>query len=153
RTGGACCRPVIIARAPEAPEAPRSPSRNDLPGLADRHEVELIRAKSPGLAIGREPPRRFVHGLVRQVIESAPMHAYGARRAEVLAYLQGLGHVDVHRSHEPARRVGAYGDEGEVEGTEALADVARVLRVPQVSGVDDPHPAAFHHPAAPQRLV
>ena len=72
---------------------------------------------------------------------------------------QGFFDVDVLVLHEPARRIGADGDEGDVEAAalvgllplgQALADADEVARVAGVAGVEQLAVRREHRKAAPQ---
>jgi hypothetical protein len=83
------------------------------------HEEVLV-AQSLRLARCREVLRRHVQRCVGQ-IESAPVHADRALRADVEMDLHRFGRVDVPGAHEPARLAGADCDQRDVEAAVALA--------------------------------
>ena len=67
-----------------------------------------------------QPLGRLAHGLAAEV-EGAPVHGHEATRAQHLIRRDGLVGIHVLGLHEPARRVGANGKDGDV-------DVRRISR-------------------------
>ena len=65
----------------------------------------------------------------------------------------GLGRIDVHELHEPARRIAADGDGRQVEAAVALAGVGEVPGVAGIPGEVDAEGWMAQHPAAPQPAV
>ena len=64
---------------------------------------------------------RLVERFVAQ-FEGAPLNADGFFRVHVLENLHGLLRVNVPRSHQPARRIRANGNQREIEAAEYRAD-------------------------------
>ncbi len=103
----------------------------NLPRFADGQREERVVAQAQGRALACQLARRLVQGLVGQ-LEGAPVHAERTLGAQVGVDLQRLLDIDVLLLHEPARLVGADGDQRDVEAAvrlslrEALADGGEV---------------------------
>jgi hypothetical protein len=72
---------------------------------------------------GGEGERRGVAFFVSEA-EAAPVHSDAEASAEIAVDLDGFGGIAVLGAHEPAREVGADGEDCGVWGTEASGDFA-----------------------------
>ena len=80
------------------------------------------------LSLQRQPqsPWWLIHGLISEY-EGAPMHGDGLAGANVLMNPDRLFRCHVHRGHEPARVVGTYGEQRQINRRKQLADVRQKL--------------------------
>src|SRR5262249_47358204 len=121
------------ARALAPPDRPPSPAPR-LAGLRDP-EPPGIDAEPPRLRLGS--PRRLLEGLVGQV-ERAPVDRHEEPAAHVAEEAEPLLRCRVAEPHHLGRHVGADGDGGQVERTQAPADLRQALPVPGVAGEVEP---------------
>src|SRR5881397_690781 len=105
---------------------PASPRDLPLACLSDLQDPGAIRPKASALGFGPEPSRWLVERLVRQV-ERTEVHRDDAPRMRVDAYLKRLLRGGMHELHDGSRTIGTDRHGGEVDRTEALAEL-RELR-------------------------
>ena len=100
-------------------------------GGASKASAAQVRQAS---GLRRKRAHRLLAALVGQ-LERAPVHRDAPARADVPVRAHGLGRVHVRRAHEPARLVGADGEQRQVRGAAAPADLGEerlvVARVPR----------------------
>lgn len=95
-----------------------------LPALSNLTDSEPLLFYALHLQDFLQPTDRCHHLLFRQH-PRAPVDAHRPLGLDGLEDLYGVSRVAVLRRHDPARVVGADGDEREVEGTAVLADLRK----------------------------
>ena len=99
-----------------------------------------------------ELARRFVEQLVGQA-KCPPMHRHRVARVEVLLRAYGLLRIGMHHAHEPARVIGTDRQHGEIEGTEARADIRKVGRIAVIATEEKAQARMLDDPSPPQGFI
>src|SRR5262245_314419 len=120
--------------------------------LAEVERPELPRRYVARPARLVERAERIVDAFGRQT-EGAEVHAEALAGLKIQVRPHRLFGIHVHALHEPARLVGAYRDEREIDRTEAAADVGEEDRIGRVAGKEDPRTADGDDEPAPQGTV
>src|SRR5437879_4771207 len=99
-----------------------------------------------------ERAQRFVDALGGQ-LEGAEMHADAFGRLEIHVRLHRLRRIHVNDLHEPPRLVGADREQGQIDRTEPLPDVAEEWRIRAIAGEKYARGARHQRESTPQRAV
>src|SRR5690606_10792487 len=95
-------------------------------GFAMAQQPELAARDAAGI----ECPRQCADGSIARLVgelERAPVDADRVACADVAMNLHRLGRIDMIVGHEPARLVGADGDQRKVEAPETATDFDEIL--------------------------
>ena len=117
-------------------------------GLAMTHQPEVLFTQIRRRQRTTQALRRFIERFIGQH-EGAPVHGDRMTRMQVLVDLHGFVGIGMHDLHEPAWRVSAYRQGGEIDRSQARVNVLEVGRVASVTGEEETETRMIDTPATP----
>ena len=116
------------------------------------HDEEALRRDTRVFQRRGQLARRFIEQLV-SMPKGTPVHGHGVTRIDLAHGAQGLFRIHMHYAHEPARFIGTDRQRGQINATEALADIGQILGVTEIAAEKEPQARLLDNPGTPERLV